>query len=1578
MPRSVLRTGSAVLFGVFVCNQLCAAATAQFLGNCLQLTQGPHRLTGTPQYHRAAQHIEQRLGQIGSDEVITQEFATVGTKLLNCQIELHASTSGANRLALLPMRPNGIIHPVTPVGGLTGPLYHAGSGKPGDYEHRSPKGAIVVLDYSAGYEWLRAFRLGAKAVVFTRRGATGATGSHYVEANANLPRFYYPGPARDLPDKTIATIHSEVVWRPAIGRNVLALIRGTNPVFDLQKGEYIVLAAYLDSFGEVPRLSPGARGAVNCAALLEVAQYLIRHRPRRHVLIAFLDAQARGHAGATALYRALDHRAGLEDRQAYLEAEKKFIAEFQDLLAAADPLEQKNALRGDLVYRVKQIAAQRTGRLNEQLQALRRKRNGVDGSPNGPMQIEQSIERVAVEKTGWNDLRRALARDEVTQDVAEPLRASLDLIRQNVALRMEEVALTQRTLKADRRLYDWLGNSLCSLHVSLLLGDKSDRWGLTIGERSAMRSMLDKPGLYTRVQGAFLTAHEQLQSLGAAPSSFEVASVDGTLSRPDLLCAARSLVHSGAIAGQVGIYNVALCTVQENTPREGTPHDKLVHLDLDRFERQASQIGPLLQAVASQRGLSQISSINAEPIYIEPTFKSTRARGPMAMGGSRGGLLNVPLANVIVQLSYQRVPPVLKPNKIPAFDNFQVVRTNLNGTYSCGPYYMYAPKVFGATFDQRGRVLLSTDATSRDQLETRLHLLRVRPGVLALPPLIDVSADEPDILNADTDARISPEKANAGTADGITYWYTEENVNAVKLFGLQSIVALVNGPESFDPEGERQVRAGAHRGVGLIQKRDALPPVRSASRSASDLWRLNEARMQILRSRSIMNSSIEELHGRAEDLLLAAKAAGPAPVQEALAASAYMAEKAVYTRVRNVLDDTVHAVLVLLVLAVPFAYALERLLVGSVNIYRQILWFATIFAVTFLVLYWSHPAFAVAKTPLIIFLGFTILVLSIMVIVIIMRKFEVELKVLQGLTSTIHTADVSRVGTILAAVSMGISSMRRRPLRTGLTAFTIVLLTFTILCFASFDTRTGIIRLLVRPPSGYNAVLFHRVNWQPIPDNLLDVFEGRWSDQAKICPRYWASEGIMITRDDGSEPVALDGALGIDPSELALRADLSELLGAVRAQPEDQVFMTGEVSGRLGVVPGDHVLVNGQRLRVASLINAVDLFAARDIDESHILPVDFQDISNQQFQKQAAMVVQDETATLQSHQYWATMLPDSVVIVSNETARQLGGSLSTVNLYVSDADVAATIAEDMARMLQHPVSASLADGVYRHVLGTTVQASNVKHLVFPLILGGLVVFGTMLGSVADREKEIFSFSALGLAPTHVAGLFFAEAMIYSAIGGLGGYLLAQGSMEILESLGRFGLVRVPEMNYSSMNAIVVILVVMATVLISSIYPAICASRSANPGILRSWRMPAPDGNTFNIEFPFTISQYDFTGVVSFLKEHFDTYSDTGLGVFMAQNVRLVQSDDDQLGIDADMALAPFDLGVTQAFELRRVSSAVEGIDEIRIRLTRRSGQPKDWQRLNRVLLNDIRRQFLIWRSLAGETMEIYRQRTLAR
>ncbi len=69
--------------------------------------------------------------------------------------------------------------------------------------------------------------------------------------------------------------------------------------------------------------------------------------------------------------------------------------------------------------------------------------------------------------------------------------------------------------------------------------------------------------------------------------------------------------------------------------------------------------------------------------------------------------------------------------------------------------------------------------------------------------------------------------------------------------------------------------------------------------------------------------------------------------------------------------------------------------------------------------------------------------------------------------------------------------------------------------------------------------------------------------------------------------------------------------------------------------------------------------------------------------------------------------------------------------------------------------------------------------------------------------------------------------------------------------------------------------------------------------------------------------------------------------------------------------------MSQRFALLAQPSEIEGIQEIRILLYRLSGTGGDWQRANRVFINELRKQLLIWRAVSTQVMEKYRQMTLS-
>ncbi|MGI6749729.1 MAG: hypothetical protein ACOX6A_04355 [Atribacter sp.] len=251
---------------------------------------------------------------------------------------------------------------------------------------------------------------------------------------------------------------------------------------------------------------------------------------------------------------------------------------------------------------------------------------------------------------------------------------------------------------------------------------------------------------------------------------------------------------------------------------------------------------------------------------------------------------------------------------------------------------------------------------------------------------------------------------------------------------------------------------------------------------ASDAFLLNDMRLRTLRERNIVRDDLEELHADARDHIEAAEQAASErrwSLARAHQVFATCIENRIYRPLRGVTEDLVQAVVVLLLLNIPFAFAMERLLFGFTSIYKQIMGFCAFFVATFLVLFFTHPAFSLASAPIIIFLAFVIILLSVITTAIMMGKIKQEIRAIQGLASTVHGME-GESSTKLSAVLIGISGMRNRPLKTFLTSITVVLLTFTILVFASFTPQEGVVESYLGRGAGDNRIELHRLSFLDI------------------------------------------------------------------------------------------------------------------------------------------------------------------------------------------------------------------------------------------------------------------------------------------------------------------------------------------------------------------------------------------------------------------------------------------------------------------------------------------------------------------
>src|SRR5213076_728247 len=99
---------------------------------------------------------------------------------------------------------------------------------------------------------------------------------------------------------------------------------------------------------------------------------------------------------------------------------------------------------------------------------------------------------------------------------------------------------------------------------------------------------------------------------------------------------------------------------------------------------------------------------------------------------------------------------------------------------------------------------------------------------------------------------------------------------------------------------------------------------------------------------------------------------------------------------------------------------------------------------------------------------------------------------------------------------------------------------------------------------------------------------------------------------------------------------------------------------------------------------------------------------------------------------------------------------------------------DLARRFAVALYAGYSDGVRMVTASNLTSVSGAGEVAVPLAIAAMIIFNTMMGSIAERRREIHVYTSLGLAPLHVGALFVAEAMTYGLIGSVFGYIIGQG------------------------------------------------------------------------------------------------------------------------------------------------------------------------------------------------------------
>ena len=199
---------------------------------------------------------------------------------------------------------------------------------------------------------------------------------------------------------------------------------------------------------------------------------------------------------------------------------------------------------------------------------------------------------------------------------------------------------------------------------------------------------------------------------------------------------------------------------------------------------------------------------------------------------------------------------------------------------------------------------------------------------------------------------------------------------------------------------------------------------------------------------------------------------------------------------------------------------------------------------------------------------------------------------------------------------------------------------------------------------------------------------------------------------------------------------------------------------------------------------------------------------------------------------------DLTIIVPYRTSGGRGPFKGRCRFVPIRTDTVQATAQDLIDRFGLSLFSGEPDGTYLYHASDSMSYSGVPNIIIPLIISIFIVLNTMIGSVYERKREIGIYTSVGLAPSHVSFLFIAEAMAFAVLSVVFGYLLAQITAKLFAETALWSGITV---NYSSMSGVVAMILVIAVVLISVIYPSKVAGEIAMPDVNRSWTLPPAKG-----------------------------------------------------------------------------------------------------------------------------------------
>lgn len=1501
------------------------------------------------------------------------------------------------------------------------------------------KDTIALMDFHSGRAWSYYLRFGVKGFIFV--GDTTYIRQDAFDkvhtSDVSVPRFFVSQSDGNELRKAMGTKREIVIdiqaepstWESGFLSSPWVLIPGTHPV---RSNEVVVVVAPIDANCVAPDLAYGGEAGANLYALIKLFQRFKSEPTDRTILLAAVNGRSQNCLGdrllAWHLFSPSESVEAMRDVISRDMRQQEHILHFMEklhLTPASRTADEKllvelRTLTDDATGRQITVKAPLIALCQRDVNALKSEKMKLtrqselaasDENENNLREIEKKLNRHLQVLTLFNRIGVRTRLSNLREDEIEILRGYVATV---VARNRENYELNRAELERSVRnsgIRNVLGGRKPILVISLELSWTRPEIGFSSGIPYGGLPWADRFGRNSMAIAERIEAIVAGQKPGLLVNSLtQVGGLHDRFYVPD--------ISPVAVCYQLAdrVPALSLNTAYETSCRAFTPADTINALNCQTVAGNINYIEILLRKIFNDEIIFSATELPPPPVSADKLWSvqlKTLAYGEFATGVEP----DVAVPNTIISLAPNYPPKVqtdgffangIIANYISITDaRASVMEYGIREPYLCSAAFQFDENFINVRqiLDMgEGHVKMDTDLPN-SAISRTLCMIPCKELVLwnrAETPFLgmkDIDSNFFFPLNAVRNGAPRHYGISGAASDfsskGIPpdlwgpvgfYTFNDERLKIVTRYKSIAVNAV-----DIQPDG---IGFADNEEIGNDFFRQAM----------FDMGVINRHRLSELNA--VANNLEDELLEKAEtsatEMLHAEKNHRHVAKLQALHDGMGAQVKA-YGQIAATGHDMLKAVVFYMALLMPFCFFMQKLLFRPTRIEMQLLLFALLFILCYAVFRVIHPAFRVAKAPEAMFIAFVMCALGMFVIWILHGRFEGEMALLfSNLTSAGGGHDDAAYGMVSQqAVMVGINNMRRRRVRTILTTATIVLMTFTMLAFTSISRRMSPTAIAQNRQAPYSGLIVHWPGSVCMDESSHRTLRELFYGHGDVVTRRWrlprkviGSVATLRAETMHGQGVMIDGVLGLELLENGLLGDWPLVAGTFFSDNRaNEVIIADTLAANIGVSESDIgksvMRFEGLELRLAGIVDSRKLRDLRDLNGLSILPVKQAPVPYEY--GEAAATMQAETLANESNIFYVE--PTALLILPEETARRVQAKPYSVSVRLKTGQPLWQLIERLliatkARFFvgsQTPFAMSgdnearlNKDGVYYVGAGYRTSIGGLATLLIPLMIAATIILNTMLGTVFERKREIAVFNAIGLNPTHIGIFFLAEAFVYGVIGAVGGYMLGQ-ILNLL--LNRMGWIKGVNLNFSSLSVAYVIVFTLVVVLLSTIYPAIVATRAAVPSGKRKWSMPVNDGNQMEVVFPFIYATPKLAAaVMSYLYTFFNQYTEASLGDMIAQpSGTLIEKDHHDQPVfilNYELALAPFDLGVTQAVAFNAAFDEAVGAYRVSMSICRKSGQDSNWIATNKPYLETLRRLLLNWRSLAISEREEHAMRAV--